>query len=122
MADNHATFHNLDSIRVLCIVWLVMAVEFFTYGSIPHIDVYVVATNATLQTGLQPRAPPEIVDTRSQRVKILPREKHWRVCENKSGENLTLCSCCGVHGSMGPDRASKRTHAYLDDKSVLAIF
>ena len=54
-----------------------MAVEFFAYGSVPHIDVYVVATNATLSlyTGLQPSAPPEIVDTRLQRVKILPGKK-----------------------------------------------
>ena len=70
------------------------AVEFFTYGSVPHIDVYVVAMNATLSlhTGLQPRAPPEIVDTRLQRLKILPG-KNLAVCENKTGENLTLCSC-----------------------------
>ena len=72
------------------------AVEFFAYGSVSHIDVYVVATNATLSlhTGLQPRAPPEIVDTRLQRVKILPG-KNLAVYENKTGENLTLYSCDG---------------------------
>ena len=77
-----------------CIVWLTMAVEFFAYGSVPHIDVYVVATNAALSphTCLQPHAPPEIVGTCSQRVKILPG-KILAVCENKTGKNLTLCSC-----------------------------
>ena len=54
MADNHATFHNLDSIRVFCIVWLTMAVEFFAYGSVPHLDVCVVATNATLSLNWSP--------------------------------------------------------------------
>ena len=29
---------------------------------------------------------------------------------------------CDVRGSIGADRACKRTHAYLDDKSVLALF
>ena len=34
----------------------------------------------------------------------------------------TTDECCGVSGWIRADRASKRTHAYLDVKSVLAIF
>ena len=71
-------------------VSVAMTVEIFAYGSVPLFDVYVVATNATLflYTGLQTHAPPEIVDTHLQRVKIFTGEKIWRCAKIKPAKIL----------------------------------
>ena len=76
---------------------LIQAVKFFANGSVPHIDIYMIATNATLSI-LVACYLLTASTQRIQRVEILPG-KNLRVSENKSCENLAH-RCCDWFGEI----------------------
>ena len=64
-----------------------LAVKLFAGGSFPHVDIQVIATNATLSLHTHHLPPLQSVNTALTKGLEIFLVKMWE-CENKSGKNL----------------------------------